>query len=69
MVHIIPMPASITATGETFTLADTANIHVEPGTDELVEIGQYLADRLNPSTGYGMQVLTAAGAPAKGVSI
>ena len=66
MGGIIPMPASVTATGGTFTLTATANIYVEPGTAEMTAIGQYLADKLNPATGYGMQVLTATGAPTEG---
>jgi len=64
--NIIPMPVSITSTGGSFVLPNTADIYVEPGTAELTAIGQYLADKLNPSTGYGMQVLTTTGAPANG---
>jgi hexosaminidase len=64
--NIIPMPVSITSTGGSFLLPNTADIYVEPGTAELTAIGQYLADKLNPSTGYGMQVLTTTGAPADG---
>jgi len=64
--NIIPMPVSITSTGASFLLPSTADIYVEPGTTELTAVGQYLADKLNPSTGYGMQVLTTAGAPANG---
>ena len=64
--NIIPMPVSITSTGGSFVLPNTADIYMEPGTAELTAIGQYLADKLNPSTGYGMQVLTTTGAPANG---
>ena len=64
--NIIPMPVSITSTGGSFVLPSTADIYVEPGTAELTAIGQYLADKLNPSTGYGIQVLTTTGAPANG---
>jgi len=64
--NIIPMPVSITSTGGSFVLPSTADIYVEPGTAELTAIGQYLADKLNPSTGYGLQVLTTNGAPANG---
>lgn len=64
--NIIPMPVSITSTGGSFILPSTADIYVEPGTAELTAIGQYLADKLNPSTGYGMQVLTTTGAPPNG---
>ena len=64
--NIIPMPVSIASTGGSFVLASAADIYVEPGTAELTAIGQYLADKLNPSTGYGIQVLTTAGTPANG---
>jgi hexosaminidase len=66
MGTMIPIPVSVTATGDTFTLNATANIYVDPATAEMTQIGQYLADKLNPATGYGMQVLAAAGAPANG---
>jgi len=52
--------------GGSFVLPSTADIYVEPGTAELIAIGQYLANKLNPSTGYGLQVLTTTGAPANG---
>jgi hexosaminidase len=63
---IIPMPVSITSNGGSFVLPSTTDIYVEPGTAELTAIGQYLADKLNPSTGYGIQVLTTNGAPPNG---
>jgi len=64
--NIIPMPVSVTSAGGSFVLPITADIYVEPGTAELTSIGQYLADKLNPSTGYGMQVLSTTGAPGNG---
>ena len=66
MGNIIPMPVSVTSTGGSFILPGTADIYVEPGTAELTAIGQYLADKLNPSTGYGLQVLTTIGTPPNG---
>jgi len=42
--NIIPMPVSITSTGGSFVLPNTADIYMEPGTAELTAIGQYLAD-------------------------
>jgi hexosaminidase len=64
--NIIPMPVSITSSGGSFVLPSTADIYVEPGTAELTAIGQYLAGKLNPSTGFGIQVLTTTGAPPNG---
>jgi hexosaminidase len=66
MDHLIPKPVSVTATEEVFPLQPGAQIYVEPGSAEVVAIGQYLADRLNPATGYGIQVLVASGAPSGG---
>jgi hexosaminidase len=66
MDNIIPKPVSVVAAGETFSLSVHTGIYVEPGTDEVMNIGRYLADRLNPSTGYGIQVQATTGVPGKG---
>jgi len=63
---LIPLPVSVKSTGGAFTLTSTTAIYVEPGNAEITAIGQYLADKLNPSTGYGLKVLAATGAPPKG---
>ncbi len=64
MNAIIPAPVSITNTGNIFTLSADGNIYIEPATPEMNAIGQYLADVLNPATGYGMRVLPAGSVPA-----
>ena len=64
--NLIPLPASVKALEGTFTLQSTTSIYVEPGTAEILAIGQYLADKLNPSTGYGLQVKSTTGVPAQG---
>lgn len=61
---IIPKPVSITATGERFSLTDATNIYVEA--EQLMPIGQYLADKLNPATGFDLQVLSTSGEPESG---
>ena len=63
--NIIPQPISITATGNAFVLTDDSDIYVE-GPEELKQIGQYLADKLNPSTGFDMKVASTTGAPKSG---
>lgn len=63
---IIPKPVSVTASGESFTLKAKCAIFAEGGSDEILEIGQYLADKLNPVTGLSMAVKTAAGEPGSG---
>src|SRR5690349_13217086 len=64
--NIIPMPVSVTSTGGSFTLSSSAAIYVNPATTELLAIGQYLADKLNPSTGYGLTVIGTTSAPPNG---
>jgi len=66
ITNIIPMPVSIQSSGGTFTLAAGAAIYIEPTTTETQNIGQYLAGKLNPSTGFNMPVLSTTGAPANG---
>lgn len=61
MGSLIPVPSSVTPTGQSFTLQPGAGIYVEPGNDEVKAIGQALADRLNPSTGLALTVSTAVG--------
>ena len=56
--NIIPKPVSITPAGGSFTLTDRSDIYVKGESPELLQIGQYLADRLNPSTGFGLEVKT-----------
>ena len=66
MDNVIPRPASEQATGGSFSLSADTGIYVEPATDELKAIGQYLADHLNPASGYAIQVHAAGVAPARG---
>ena len=66
MEEVIPRPVSVEADGGTFNLTAQGAIYVEPETDETKAIGQYLADKINPSTGYNIQVLVAAGTLGKG---
>jgi hexosaminidase len=56
--NIIPKPVSITPAGGSFTLTDRSDIYVKGESPELLRIGQYLADRLNPATGFGLEVKT-----------
>ena len=66
MDTVIPRPVSAVATGGTFSLSADTGIHVEPATDEGMAIGQYLADHLNPATGYAIKVQGTNGALARG---
>ena len=67
MDNVIPRPVSVVATGGTFSLSADTGIYVEPATDEIKAIGQYLADHLNPATGYAHQGTgLRTSAPARG---
>jgi hexosaminidase len=57
---LLPKPVSVNATGEAFELTDGSTIYVEGETEELQKIGRYLADKLNPSTGYQLKVSTTS---------
>jgi hexosaminidase len=57
----------VVATGGAFRLSADTNIYVEPATDEVKAIGQYLADHLNPATGYALKVQAATEPPATGI--
>jgi len=64
--NIIPKPVSVVPTGDSFDLTDQSDIYVQGESAELLQIGQYLADKLNPSTGLGIEVKTTAEVPASG---
>ncbi len=57
---IIPKPVVYKESNGVFTLTSTARIYVHGSstkeTKEILNIGQYLADALNPSTGYDIRV-------------
>jgi hexosaminidase len=63
---IIPKPVSVTATGKTFTLSKHSDIFVQEGSEETARIGQFLADKLNHSTGLGLAVVSGSGKPGRG---
>jgi hexosaminidase len=62
----IPLPVSAEARAGKFSLSEATSIYVDPGSAELRAIGQYLADRLTPATGYRLPVLVTSGPPASG---
>ncbi len=66
ILNIIPKPVFAEPTGERFFLLRTTKIYVYPGTAELIDIGRYLADRLNPVTGFEIVVLVSAKPPTNG---
>ena len=66
MGNLIPRPVSVIPAKGAFALSAGTGIYVEPGTAEIAAIGQYLADRLRPATGFAILVLPVTGVPATG---
>jgi hexosaminidase len=63
---MIPKPVSVTATGKTFELTKESSIYVDGGSEDLLRIGQYLADKLKPSTGFEWKVSAEKASSEKG---
>ena len=60
---IIPKPVFVEAAGGTFRLTWHSDIYVQDGSEEMIRLGNYLADRLNPATGLGMEVISSGAKP------
>jgi hexosaminidase len=63
---IIPAPVSITATGDYFKFKAGMDIYVIGESEMLIQIGQYLAEKLKPSTGIDIEVKQASDASRTG---
>ncbi len=59
MNQLIPLPTSVEPSEGTFTLSDNTVITVNPATEEMTAIGDTLAERLRPATGYELLVRPA----------
>jgi hexosaminidase len=66
MNNLIPKPLSAESAPGGFALTAPAGIFVQSGDAEAKAIGQYLADRLKPATGYALPVRETSGAPGAG---
>lgn len=64
--NVIPKPVSMTPAGGNFKLTEKTGIYVQGGSDEVMKIGQYLADKLKPATGFSLDVKPAGETPASG---
>jgi len=64
--NLIPLPVSVTATAKVFEITKKTGVYIEGESAELQFVGQYLADRLNPSTGFDIKVSTTKGEPKSG---
>ena len=66
---IIPKPVSITSTGGYFTLKANTDIYIQGDSEELKQIGRYLAERLTPATGFEIEVKTTVKPPKSGICL
>jgi len=62
--NLIPIPVSVQATAKVFEVSKETGIYVEG--EELLKIGEYLADKLRPATGFELKVSSTSGAPKSG---
>jgi len=67
--NVIPRPVTVEPAGGVFVLSADSVIQVEPASAETLAIGQYLADHINPATGYAIRVEGMGAAPADGAII
>lgn len=61
--ELIPMPRDVTPASGVFTLQPETEIYVDPTSDELLQLGRYLAERLAPATGFPLAVREGEGPP------
>ncbi len=64
--YLIPKPVSATTADGIFELTDKSGIFIEGGSAELLKTGQYLADKLNPATGFALAVASAGAEQKQG---
>ncbi len=67
LARIIPKPLSVTGTGHVFKINRQTVIYVQEGSDELMGVGQFLAEKLRPATGFPLEVKATSAAPEEGV--
>jgi len=65
-ISIIPKPVSVIPADGKFSLNDKSTIFVIGESAEIKKVGQYLADKINPATGLGIEVKSATGDLAAG---
>ncbi len=66
MKNLIPKPVSVTPGEGSFELTAATQIFVDPASNELLFVGQYLANHLNAATGFGIQVKVGKGLASPG---
>jgi hexosaminidase len=64
--NIIPKPVSVIPSGGYFKLKASTGIYIKGDTEEFKKIGEYLAERLRPATGFPLEVKTTDKEPRAG---
>ena len=65
-MDIIPRPTSLTPVEGRFDLTPDTRIYITPANVEVMNIGEYLAERLRPATGFPLPLTPAASPPPFG---
>ncbi|REG94261.1 family 20 glycosylhydrolase [Algoriphagus antarcticus] len=58
---IIPIPSAISSASGVFELGDDSSIQLMGTSEDLTRVGNYLADKLRPATGYDIPVSSGSG--------
>ncbi len=64
---VIPKPVSMTGTGDWFVLQQNTTISYTDGNEAVRGVATYLANRLKPATGFGMEVSPATPVKEEGI--
>jgi hexosaminidase len=62
MSNLVPLPISVMPAQGAFLLSTDSAIRVDPATAEMIAVGEYLAAKLRPATGYMLPVTPTSGA-------
>lgn len=64
--NIIPLPVSVVKSPGIFKLTEKSTIYISGESAEIQQIGKYLADKLNPATGFAISVKSSEGKQSAG---
>jgi hexosaminidase len=64
--NLIPIPVSVQATAKVFELTKKTSIYIDGESEELKRIGEYLAGKLRPATGFDLKVSSSNDEPRNG---
>ena len=65
-ISVIPKPVSVISASGAFILTEKTAIILSGESAEMMQLGKYLAERLNPATGFGTEVKVSTGEHTEG---